>query len=448
MLTQTQAKHLTDSILQRCGPQPAEILLNVTDSSLTRFANNYIHQNVNERNTEIILRVFEGKRIGTASTNRTDPAGLDTLVARAKANAKIAPEDPDFPGLAGPMPYTPTRAFDEVTAEYTPQERADQVGVICRVATEKALNASGAFSTATNELALANSEGLFAYTVRTDANFQTTVMSDDSSGRSEGSSWQAEKLSVEALGMEALNKAERGRNPQKIEAGSYEVVFDPYAVDDMLSGLNFYGMSAQAVQEGRSWMNSRMGKQALSPVVNIWDDGLDPRGFPMPFDYEGTPKQRVDIVKDGVVMGPVHDRYTAQKEGRASTGHAIPPTMRFFAGPVAGNLFMAPGTTSTQDLIRDTARGLYITRFWYTRVVTFPDCVITGMTRDGVFMIENGEIAYPVKNLRFTQSYANALANVVAIGSEDRLLISEFGGFANRVPAIKLSEWNFTGSTV
>ena len=109
---------------------------------------------------------------------------------------------------------------------------------------------------------------------------------------------------------------------------------------------------------------------------------------------------------------------------------------------------MAPGTTSTQDLIRDTARGLYITRFWYTRVVTFPDCVITGMTRDGVFMIENGEIAYPVKNLRFTQSYANALANVVAIGSEDRLLISEFGGFANRVPAIKLSEWNFTGSTV
>lgn len=447
MLTQTEAKQLTDSILQRCD-QPAEILLNVTDSSLTRFANNYIHQNVNERNTSIILRVFDGKRIGTASTNRTDPAGLDTLVARAKANAQVAPEDPNFPGLAGPADYQATRAFDEVTAEFTPQERADQVGVVCRVATEKGLNASGAFSTATNELALANTEGMFAYTVRTDANFQTTVMSDNSSGRSEGSSWQAGDLFVETLGMEAIGKAERGRNPRKIDAGSYAVVFDPYAVDDIIGSLNFYGMSAQGVQEGRSWMNSRMGKQAFSTLVNIWDDGLDPRGFPMPFDYEGTPKQRVDIIKNGVVMGPVYDRYTAQKEGKTSTGHAIPPTMRFFAGPIAGNLFMAPGSSSTEELIRGTERGLYITRFWYTRLVTSPDCVVTGMTRDGVFMIENGELAYPVKNLRFTQSYANALANVVEVGSEDRLLISEFGGFANRVPALKLSEWNFTGSTV
>jgi predicted Zn-dependent protease len=448
MLTQTEAKQLTDSILQRCGSQPAEILLNVTDSSLTRFANNYIHQNVNERNTNIVLRVFDGKRIGTATTNRTDSAGLDTLVARAKANSKIAPEDPDFPDLAGLAGYQPTRAFDEVTAGYTPQERADQVGIVCRVATEKRLNASGAFSTAANELALANTKGLFAYTVRTDANFQTTVMSDDSAGRSEGSSWKAGDLSVEALGMEAIGKAERGRDPQKIDAGSYVVVFDPYAVDDIIGGLNFYGMSAQAVQEGRSWMNSRMGKQAFSEKVNIWDDGPDPRGFPMPFDYEGTPKKRVDIVKDGIVMGPVYDRYTAKKEGKTSTGHAIPPTMRFFAGPIAGNLFMAPGTTSTEDLIRNTDRGLYITQFHYTRVVTFPDCVVTGMTRNGVFMIEKGEIAYPVKNLRFTQSYANALANVEAVGSDERLLISEFGGFANRVPALKLSEWNFTGSTV
>jgi PmbA protein len=447
MLTQTNARQLTDSILQRCD-QHAEILLNVTDSSLTRFANNYIHQNVNERNTNIILRVFDGNRIGTASTNRTDPEGLDALVSRARGNAKVAPEDPDFPGLAGPAEYQPSRAFDEATAEFTPQERAEQVGIVCRVATEKGLNASGAFSTTTNELALANTEGLFAYTARTDANFQTTVMSDDSSGRSERSSWQVGDLSVEALGMEAIGKAERGRNPRKIDAGSYVVVFDPYAVDDIIGGLNFYGVSAQAVQEGRSWMNSRMGEQAFTPLVNIWDDGLDPRGFPMPFDFEGTPKQRVDIVKDGVVMGPVYDRYTAKKEGKASTGHAIPPTMRFFAGPMAFNLFMAPGATSTEDLIRGTERGLYITRFWYTRVVTFPDCVVTGMTRDGVFMIENGELAYPVKNLRFTQSYADALANVEEVGREERLLISEFGGFASRVPALKLSEWNFTGSTV
>jgi predicted Zn-dependent protease len=195
-------------------------------------------------------------------------------------------------------------------------------------------------------------------------------------------------------------------------------------------------------------MNSRLGKRVFSPQVSIWDDGLDPSGYPIPFDYEGTPKQRVDIVKDGIVMGPVYDRYTAQKDGVQSTGHAIPPNMRFFAGPIAFNMFMAPGSASTEELISGTERGLYITRFHYTRVVTYPDCVMTGMTRDGVFMIEDGEIAHPVKNLRFTQSYADALANVDAVGSEERLLISDFGGFANRVPAVKISEWSFTGSTV
>ncbi|MCB9134389.1 MAG: TldD/PmbA family protein [Anaerolineales bacterium] len=448
MLTQPEAQNLTAAILQRCGSQPAEVMVTNTDSSLTRFANNYIHQNVNERNTQITLRVFEGKRIGAASTNRTDPAGLDALVQRAQANAKIAPEDPDFPGLAGPATYQPTRAFDELTAEYSPLERAERVGVVCRLSNEKGLNASGALSTATNELALSNSEGMFAYTARTEANFQITVMGEDSAGRAEGSNWQANEIPVEALGREAIGKAERGRNPRKIDPGLYAVVFDPYVVDDIIGGLDFYGMGAQAVQEGRSWMNSRMGKQAFSPSVSIWDDALDPRGFPIPFDFEGTPKQRVDIVKNGWVLGPVYDRYTAKKEGKTSTGHALPSAMRFFAGPVAGNLFIAPGETSTADMIRQTERGLYITQFHYTRLVTPPDCVVTGMTRNGVFMIENGEIAYPVKNLRWTQSYANALANVEIVGSEERLMFSEFGGFATRVPALKLSEWNFTGSTV
>ncbi|HUF40119.1 MAG TPA: TldD/PmbA family protein [Anaerolineales bacterium] len=448
MLTKAETKVLTDSILSRCTPFSALVLVYNADSALTRFANNAIHQNVTERDTQLILQVFDGKRSGSATTNRTDRAGLDELVERAKSNARVGPEDPDFAGLAGPAGYGPVRAFDEVTAEYAPDERAVAVGVVCRAAMEKGLNASGAYTTEMTELAVANSEGLFAYTARTRADFQTTVMSGDSSGRAEGASWRVADLDPAALGQEAIRKAELGRGPQAIEPGPYTVILDPYAVSDLLGSLNLYGMSAQAVQEGRSWMNSRMGKQAFSPLVSIWDDGLDPSGYPAPFDFEGTPKQRVDIVKDGVVMGPVHDRYSAKKDGVESTGHAIPPNMRFFAGPLALNLFMAPGEASTVDLIAGTGRGLYITRFWYTRVVTFPDCVVTGMTRDGVFMIENGEITHPVKNLRFTQSYANALANVEAVGSEQRLLISDFGGFANRVPALKLAEWNFTGSTV
>jgi predicted Zn-dependent protease len=211
-----------------------------------------------------------------------------------------------------------------------------------------------------------------------------------------------------------------------IDHGEYTVVLDPYVTQDLMSGLNFYGMGAQSVQEGRSWMIDRMGKQAMSPQVSIWDDALDPNGTPIPFDFEGTPKRRVDLVKEGVVIGPVYDRTTAYKENKTSTGHALPPTFRFF-GPVATNLFMAPGEMGVDEMISSTERGLYITRFWYTRLVHPADCVVTGMTRDGVFMIEDGEITFPVKNLRFTQSYVDALAGV---------------------PALKLRNFNFTGSTV
>ena len=237
------------------------------------------------------------------------------------------------------------------------------------------------------------------------------------------------------------------RTRGKVEPGEYAVVFDPYVTQDLIDLLSLYGMGGQAVLEGRSWMNDRMGQQVMSPLVSIWDDGCDPAGRPLPFDFEGMPRQRVDIVKQGVVGSPVYDRYTARKAGVSSTGHAMPPTFRML-GPVPIHLFMAPGQSSVEEMIRSTERGLYITRFWYTRVVHPRECIITGMTRDGVFMIENGELAYPVKNLRFTQSYVQALADVQAVGRESRLLASEWGSIASRVPALKISRFNFTGSTV
>jgi predicted Zn-dependent protease len=181
--------------------------------------------------------------------------------------------------------------------------------------------------------------------------------------------------------------------------------------------------------------------------VTIWDDGRDPGGMPMPFDFEGVPRQRVELVTRGVVNGPVCDRITGGKLGMTSTGHALPPTMRSL-GPMATHLFMASGTVSTEEMIRSTERGLYVNRFWYTRLVHPRDCVITGMTRDGVFLIKDGELAYPVRNLRFTQSYVEALNQVEGVGNETRLLANEFGGYATKVPALKLSRFNFTGTTV
>lgn len=451
MLERQQAQELSQRVLKRVGEDQAEVVLIFKEHALTRFANNAIHQNVSEVNLTVYLRLLHGKRLGLASTNRQDPAALDELVARARTNAQASPEDPDHPDLIKPKEYSSLDCFDQSTASYPPQERADQVGIVCRTAQEKGLNASGAFSTGASGILVANTNGVFAYHTLTDADFQTTVMSEDSSGRAQASAWRVSELDPESIGWEAVRKAERGRNPKDIKPAEYPVVLDPYVTDDLLHMLNLYGMGGQTVLDGRSWMNNRLGEMAMSPVVNIWDDGLDSGGMPMPFDAEGVPKQKVDLIRQGEVKGPVYDRYSAKKAGGSSTGHAIPPYFPSFVraiGPIGLNLFMAPGKASLEEMIASTARGLYITRFWYTRLVHPSDCIITGMTRDGVFMIENGEIAYPVKNLRFTQSYLEALNNVELIGRETLLLKSEFGSHAKRVPALKLSSFKFTGVTV
>jgi PmbA protein len=447
MLGEKEARKLCQQILSQCGGQPVEVLIFSEDSALTRFANNIIHQNVAERNTSLILCYFIGKRMGTATTNRLDSEAITEIIARARINAETSPENTDYPGLPDPADYAPITAFDPQTAEYSPKVRAQVVSEVCRLAESSGLNASGAFATGSGEVMIANSQGVNAYFASTTADFQTVVMSENSSGRAHASAWRAADLSGEALGREAVEKAERGRDPRPVEAVEYTVVLDAYVTEDLLQMLDFHGMSAQSVFEGRSWMNDLVGQKAMSEKISIWDDGLDLTGFPMPFDFEGVPKQRVNIVQQGVVMSPVYDRYTAARMGKTTTGHAMPPTFRGM-GPLATSLFMSPGDASLEDMIRSTESGLYITRFWYTRLVHPKGCIITGMTRDGVFMIEHGQITFPVKNLRFTQSYVDALANVEMVGKDTRLLASEFGGIAVRVPALKIARFNFTGTTV
>ena len=447
MIEKQEAQNLCQQALARCRHAQAEVLLIAEDNRLTRFANNTVHQNVAEHNLSLIVRCIINGQIGSAATNRSDAAGIDAVVEQARRNALASPPDPGFPGLAEPAAYPDAGGYDDRTAGYPADDRADAVGVVCRRAAEKGLNASGAFSTGARQVAVANTSGLFACHAGTTADFQVTVMGADSSGRAQASAWRADEIPTEALGREAIRKAEMGKNPRPVDPGEYTVVFDPYVTQDLVSMLNYHGIGAQAVLDGRSWMNDRLGQQVMSPSVWLWDDGSDPRGLPAPFDYEGVPRQKVEIVREGVVLGPVYDRVTARKAGVSSTGHAMPPNQRML-GPAAANLFMAPGTAATGELIASTRRGLYVTRFWYTRLVHPRDCTITGMTRDGVFMIENGELAYPVKNLRFTQSYLRALAEVEIIGSETRLLAQEYNGMAAHVPALKIRCFNFTGATV
>lgn len=451
MLERSQVKKLLQRTISISTADETEVVLLGLEEQLTRFANNVIHQNVAEANRHLVVRAVRGKRVGVATTNDLTNAGLEHVVQSALAAADVLPEAPDFPGLPEPVEVAEVNAFDETTAGYSPAERAEPVSVVCQRAKEAGCVASGAFRTGVHELAVANSHGLFVYHPITAADLTTVVMTEDSSGYAADASWKVADIAVVAHGQDAIDAALRGRAPQPIEPGVYPVVLSPYATHDLLDTLS-YAAGATSVQEGRSWMSERQGEQLMSPLISIWDDGLAPGGWPLPFDFEGMPRQQVDIVRDGVVGDPVYDRTRALKDETDSTGHALPAANPYNPwlnaarlGPMPLHARMGAGESTLEEMIAGTERGLYVTRFWYTRTVHPRDAVITGMTRDGTFLIENGELTTPVRNLRFTQSYIDALRGTEAVGKEARCLWAGMG--IHRAPALKLSGFKFTGAT-
>ena len=429
--------------LRHAGAADADIYVVATEQALTRFANNRIHQNVYHQDAVAHIRVAAGQRVGRAVTNDFAPAGLASAVRQAAAHARLMPSDPDFPGIPEPTPAVAIDAVDAATLNCDPERRASIVGMVCRKAAAARLDAAGFCRTGVTELAVSSTRGAAAYHAGTFASLLITARSADASGWAKDGGARLDAIDAESLADEAIGKAVRGRNPQPLPPGEYPVVLEHYAVDDVLQALSAYGMGAQMVQDGRSWMNDVMGQPALSPLVSIWDDGVDAGGWPVPFDAEGVPRRRVDLVTDGIVQGPVHNSYTAGKAGAASTGHQRSAT----GGPAATNLFMRPGDRNTEQLIAAVKRGLYITRFYYTRLTHNRGCVMTGMTRDGTFLIENGELTTPIKNLRFTQGYVEALAGCRALSDTTHLNLNE-SAVAVRAPAALLDRWRFTGQTV
>lgn len=449
MLGQERIKEIAEAILASSSADQTEVIIQAGESALTRFANSAIHQNVAEADNGVRIRIIlkspDGARIGIASTNRLDKEALAGTLETAFAIARLQPPNPDFKSLPGPQPVPQLTVFSEATAGCSPERRARGAGTICTLAREAGAVASGALTTETLEIGVANSLGIFAYFPTTYADLNTVVMSDTGSGYAAALALDVGDLDFEALGREAVDKSLRSRNPRPFEPGDYPVVFEPYAVQDFLQMMTWTGFGAVAFQEGRSFMAGKIGQQIVDPRVSIWDDGQDPRGLPFPFDFEGVPKQHVDLIKNGVARGVVWDSYRAGKEeGRTSTGHAIGAGP---IGPMPINLFFGAGDATLEDMIRMTERGLYVTRFHYTRPVEPTRMVVTGMTRDGTFLIEKGEIAYPVKNLRFTQGYLEALNHVEMIGKAPRLLTGIASIARDSVPALKLSQFRFTGAT-
>jgi PmbA protein len=443
-------RQIADVVMTGSPAAETEILAMEQNESLTRFANNYIHQNVTERNVQITVRSVIGTKVGIAVSNDTRPDSLRALAIRAHEVATLQPENPEFKGLPGPQPITPPitiDAFDTAVAQCTPEQRAGNVGLICQKAAAAGCSAAGSMTTSSLDIGVANSKGVFAEHRFTLADASTVVMGKNSSGWAQGTGWQLTAIDPEALADEALSKVRIGVDPVDFEPGDYTVILDPYATADLLEMLAFDGMGALAVQEGRSWMNGRIGQRIMADSVTIVDDGLTTGGIPWPFDFEGVPKKVVPVIASGVALSPVYDSFTAgREEGKQSTGHATPPSLQGRFGPAPMNLFLRPGSTSLESMIKSTKLGLYITRFWYTRTVHPRDAVVTGMTRDGTFVIRDGEIAHPIKSLRFTQSYVEALKYTEAIGVTPRLLRSGFGG-AVSVPPVKLAKFRFTSST-
>jgi PmbA protein len=438
------SEHVLD-LARDAGATEAEVLAVADDAALTRFANSEIHQNVAESNLGLNLRFVVGRRIGVASSDRTDDEGLRGLVERAGAIARNSAELEDWSGLPEPndgrLSGFPA-AFASGTADATPEFRAEAARAVIGAADNAGVIAYGSFATGTETIAVANSKGIRAGQVRTTSQLITVSMSPGGgSGYAEAAATDATTIDAAALGREAAEKARATANAVAVEPGDYPVVLEEYAVVDILDMLGYLGFSALAVQENRSF--AEPGRRVGSDLVSIWDDGSDPASLPMAFDYEGVPKQRVALVEDGVCRDVVYDAETAARAGRRSTGHGLPAPNPY--GPFPLNMLMRSGNASREELIGGLDRGLLVTRFHYTNPVHPKLAIVTGMTRDGTFLVEGGRIVGPVRNLRYTQSYLEALAGVEAIGRERRTLRGFLGGSV--VSALRISGWTFTGAT-
>jgi PmbA protein len=448
-----EARGLLSEVLATSAAEQTLAVLEARDESLTRFANNEIHQNVTSRGHLLTVQAVVGRRSGAASTDRLDGSALRQVADRALALARLSPEDDGLPGPAPPAHAGHSTAagaaagaaFVPATAACTPEARAAAVGPLMAAAAGCGLNAAGALTTGSSVLAVANTLGLFAYHRDSSSRFTCTVRSSDSSGWVDRHRRDWRALEVAALGEVALGKAERSRDPAEVPPGHYTVVLEPAAVADLVGFLAWLGLGAQSEQEGRSFLSGRMGERITGAGVTLVDDAFDPRSFGRPFDHEGTPRRRMTLIEDGIARAVVHDRRTALAARTESTGHASPPPA--VEGPIPFDLVLMPGDRSLDELIASTERGILVTRLWYNRVVDARRTLVTGMTRDGTFLIEGGRLTRGLKNLRFNESVLGVLERAEAMGREAESTVFDYVGTCVVAPALKVRDFHFTGIT-
>ena len=434
-----------DIIKKFAGDYQCEVTYYMVNSALTRFANNIIHQNVAVQNGSLSIRLIKGKKSGKVDIPiYSSPQMIEEAVEAAKEITDKNADDEELLPLLGPQKYRELSRFCDKTAELDPEKRAQLVEKAAKKCAENNLSAAGIARNGWSLLGIANTNGLFAFSANTSFIFSITVSDTTGTGWAEGMGWSIDHVDVDSEIKEAVEIALRNQNPKDLEPGKYTVILTPAAVADILSFLSLYGFNARMHFEGRSFLKGKLGEKVFSELITIIDDVYDERWSGLPFDFEGVPRKSVVLVENGVLKGLVYDRLTAKKMNAEPTGHGLPQPNRWGAIPL--NIIVKPGENDFASLIKSVKHGLLVTHFHYTNVSELTKLTITGMTRDGLFVVENGEIAYPVKNMRFTQSIAEALNNVVAVAKEQKMVEGFFFGGAI-TPGMIIDGFNFSSKT-
>lgn len=443
-----EALELADRACRLAEGDESEALVQAERSGFARYADSVVHQPTLVEDRSVTIRIVREGRIGCASTNRTDEEGLAATARRAAEIAERSPVDPGFPGLPEPAAPPDLEGFDEETASLGAAEQAARAWTAIEAAGE--LGLYGYFTSGVTELAVTSTKGVAVSQAVTDMNVLALAAGNGRSGYADSASWRSADVDPAAVAREAVEKAERTADAGGLGAGTYRAVLEPYAFAELLWYFGYSSLGGLALLEDRSYLSGRIGERVFHTSFSLYDDGLDPRGLPKAFDFEGVPKQRVAIVEEGVAKDAVWDRRTAARAGRESTGHALAAPAQAF-GPQPFNLSVPAGDAAVDELVSRVDDGIYVTRLHYLNIVDPREGLITGMTRDGTFRIEGGRVTEPLVNLRFTTSFPALAAGLLGLGNETRLVNqSDFYGerypFGALVPAVATEAFTVVGS--
>ena len=442
MLSKERCQEIFAELLKSSDADETELLIGGGSSELTRFANNTIHQNVAEQGHILSVRTVFGGRTARATTNKFDAESLRRVVAESSSLARQQQPDPELLPMPGPQDYRPVDRYFEATTSVNPADRARAVVEAIRIAEGHGQTAAGTYSTGEGMQALLNSRGLAAYYKETAAEFSITTMAPTSSGWAKKTTPDVREIAAPALATRAAEIASLSRDPRELPPGKYTAILEPAAVLDLV-GFMFWDFSGQAVREQRSFLTDRVGQKLFGPNINISDDAYHPLQFGAPFDGEGIGRKVVPLVEEGVIKALTYARKTAKAMGAEPTGHGFPLPNEMGEAPM--NIVFAGGESSVEEMIRSTSRGVLVTRFWYIREVDPYRKILTGMTRDGTFLVEDGKIKHGIRNFRFNHSLIDMLSSVELLGGPERASGEESAPMV--VPALKVANFHFTEVT-